>query len=121
MTRGSRWSTVDGYPSTAFRTPMRSPFGHMASAGSTSNGWYLLFEVGGLLLLSAVVGAVLLAKRHLDTPVEGADHDVAPVHGHGGHADRGTAIAMLHDQASGSTSTTLAHMPTANMPTDSHR
>jgi len=91
------------------------------ATGKASNGWYLLFEVGGLLLLAAVVGAVLLAKRHLDTPIDGADHDVAPVHGHGGHADRGTAIAMLHDQASGSTSTTLANLPTANMPTDSHR
>lgn len=31
-------------------------------------GWSFLFLVVGLLLLSAIVGAVLLAKRHLDTP-----------------------------------------------------
>lgn len=81
------------------------------ATGAAGGGWYLLFEVGGLLLLAAVVGAVLLAKRHLDTPVDSAEHAVAPAHGHGGHADRGTAIAMLHDQASGSTSTTLANAP----------
>jgi NADH-quinone oxidoreductase subunit J len=81
------------------------------ATGAGSGGWYLLFEAGGLLLLAAVVGAVLLAKRHLDTPIAGDEHLVAPTHGHGGHADRGTAIAMLHDQASGSTSTTLANAP----------
>ena len=32
--------------------------------------WSFLFLVVGLLLLSAIVGAVLLAKRHLDSPVE---------------------------------------------------
>jgi NADH-quinone oxidoreductase subunit J len=31
-------------------------------------GWSFLFLVVGLLLLSAIVGAVLLAKRRLDTP-----------------------------------------------------
>lgn len=77
------------------------------STAPRSGGYYLLFEIGGLLLLAAVVGAVLLAKRSLETPVEGGDHDVAPAHGHGGHADRGTAIALLHDQASASSSTTM--------------
>jgi len=41
-------------------------------------GWSLLFLVVGLLLLSAIVGAVLLAKRHLDSPA-------AAAHAEGGH------------------------------------
>lgn len=81
------------------------------AVGPTGGGWYLLFEIGGLLLLAAVVGAVLLAKRHLDTPVQSDEHAVAPSHGHGGHADRGTAIATVHDQAIGGSSTTLANPP----------
>jgi len=32
--------------------------------------WSFLFLVVGLLLLSAIVGAVLLAKRHLDSPAQ---------------------------------------------------
>jgi NADH-quinone oxidoreductase subunit J len=35
---------------------------------ATSGGYYLLFELIGFLLLVAVVAAVLLAKRSLDTP-----------------------------------------------------
>ena len=41
-------------------------------------GYYLLFEMIGILLLIAVVAAVLLAKRSLDTPApdsDGADED----------------------------------------------
>ena len=34
------------------------------------HGYWLLFECIGILLLVAVVGAVLLAKRSLDTPVD---------------------------------------------------
>jgi len=41
--------------------------------------WSFLFLVVGLLLLSAIVGAVLLAKRHLDTPPETTTSH------HGGH------------------------------------
>ncbi len=38
--------------------------------GAIGQGWWLLFEVGGLVLLAAVVGAVLLAKRHLESEIE---------------------------------------------------
>ncbi|HYE06970.1 MAG TPA: NADH-quinone oxidoreductase subunit J [Planctomycetota bacterium] len=41
--------------------------------GAIGQGWWLLFEVGGLVLLAAVVGAVLLAKRHLETDADKAD------------------------------------------------
>lgn len=37
-------------------------------------GYWLLFEIIGLLLLVAIVGAVLLAKRSLATPVEPASY-----------------------------------------------
>jgi NADH-quinone oxidoreductase subunit J len=40
----------------------------MFDLGPASGGYYLLFELIGALLLVAVVGAVLLAKRHLDSP-----------------------------------------------------
>jgi NADH-quinone oxidoreductase subunit J len=36
------------------------------------HGYWLLFEAIGVLLLVAVVGAVLLAKRSLETPIEPA-------------------------------------------------
>lgn len=36
----------------------------------TGGGWWLLFVAVGVTLLVAVVGAVLLAKRRLDTPAE---------------------------------------------------
>lgn len=35
-------------------------------AGTHTGGWALLFLAIGLVLLTAIVGAVLLAKRHLD-------------------------------------------------------
>ncbi len=38
--------------------------------GAVGQGWWMLFEVGGLVLLAAVVGAVLLAKRHLESEIE---------------------------------------------------
>lgn len=38
-------------------------------SGLHTGGWALLFLAVGLVLLTAIVGAVLLAKRHLDTPV----------------------------------------------------
>jgi NADH-quinone oxidoreductase subunit J len=45
-------------------------------------GYYLLFELIGIVLLIAVVAAVLLAKRTLDTPVaETADHGTEDHHG----------------------------------------
>lgn len=47
----------------------------------TTGGWWLLFELTGVLLLAAAVAAVLLAKRSLDAPAEDA-----PATGHeGGH------------------------------------
>jgi NADH-quinone oxidoreductase subunit J len=58
----------------------------MFTLGAPSQGWYLLFEIGGFLLLAAVVGAVLLAKRSLDS----TNQDVNE-----GHAGR-TAGAQPH-------------------------
>ncbi len=53
----------------------------MTSAGP---GYYLLFELIGILLLVAVVAAVLLAKRSLDSQVEAVAADTAKedTHGH---------------------------------------
>lgn len=36
--------------------------------GESSRGYYVLFEVIGLVLLSAIVGAVFLSKRDLNSP-----------------------------------------------------
>jgi len=47
-------------------------------------GYYLLFELIGILLLVAVVAAVLLAKRTLDTPAEVTDESEAE-ESHGAH------------------------------------
>jgi NADH-quinone oxidoreductase subunit J len=48
-----------------------------------SGGWWLLFVAVGVTLLVAVVGAVLLAKRRLDTPAETAvEHAKDDAHGH---------------------------------------
>jgi len=51
---------------------------------TTGGGYYLLFELIGVLLLVAVVGAVLLAKRHLDSPVAVTDvgHEAKGGHDH---------------------------------------
>jgi NADH-quinone oxidoreductase subunit J len=56
-------------------------------------GYYLLFEITGVVLLAAVVAAVLLAKRTLDSPpepappaVSGTDHPAA-----GARADASTS------------------------------
>jgi NADH-quinone oxidoreductase subunit J len=40
----------------------------MFEMGPSGGGYWLLFEVVGVLLLVAIVAAVLLAKRNLDTP-----------------------------------------------------
>lgn len=45
-------------------------------------GYYILFELIGVLLLVAVVAAVLLAKRRLDTPATPADDQKGDDHGH---------------------------------------
>ncbi|MBA2481945.1 MAG: NADH-quinone oxidoreductase subunit J [Planctomycetes bacterium] len=45
-------------------------------------GYYLLFELIGVLLLIAVVAAVMLAKRHLDSPPV---HEAAGEDGHAQH------------------------------------
>jgi NADH-quinone oxidoreductase subunit J len=39
-----------------------------AFSGPAATGWFVLFEVVGLVLLSAMVGAVLLAKRSISSP-----------------------------------------------------
>jgi NADH-quinone oxidoreductase subunit J len=44
----------------------RSMFDFTANAG----GWWILFEIIGVLLLVAAVAAVILSKRELDTPVD---------------------------------------------------
>jgi NADH-quinone oxidoreductase subunit J len=46
----------------------------------SGGGWWLLFVAVGVTLLVAVVGAVLLAKRKLDTPAEEPAAEVH--HGH---------------------------------------
>lgn len=60
----------------------------MFTTAPGGNGWYLLFEVGGLLLLAAIVGAVVLAKRRLDAP-EAVEAPAAAGHGHGAAAAGG--------------------------------
>jgi len=84
----------------------------MFTVGPASPGYYLLFEIGGLLLLAALVSAVLLAKRSLDRRAEepdGTPANGAMPHAHPGHADRGPAVVSLHDQAAaGSTTVTAA-------------
>ena len=83
----------------------------MFTVGAGSSGYYLLFEIGGLLLLAALVGAVLLAKRSLDRPAEEPEgthaHGAMP-HAHPGHADRGPAMANVHDSAAAGTTTVTA-------------
>jgi NADH-quinone oxidoreductase subunit J len=91
----------------------------MFTVGAGSSGYYLLFEIGGLLLLSALVGAVLLAKRSLDRPAEEAEgthpHGAMP-HAHPGHADRGNVLASVHDHAAAGTTTVTAD-PAVDVPT----
>lgn len=50
-------------------------------------GWYLLFELVGVLLLVAVAGAVLLAKRDLDAPEDrdAPGSETPGGDGHGAH------------------------------------
>jgi NADH-quinone oxidoreductase subunit J len=50
----------------------------MFETRSNGPGYYLLFELIGVLLLAAVVGAVVLAKRNLDSPAPPAE----PAEGH---------------------------------------
>ena len=40
----------------------------MFDFSATAGGWWMLFELIGVLLLVAAVGAVILSKRQLDTP-----------------------------------------------------
>ncbi len=80
-----------------------------------SQGWFVLFEVAGLILLTAVVGAILLAKRSLESPTT-KTVDLGNHAGHGGHADRGGSIAAVHDRAAAATSTVLAQDPTTDNP-----
>lgn len=73
----------------------------------TGSGWYILFEIGGLLLLAAVVAAILLAKRSLERNDEPAELTAA----HGGHADRGAALAEVDDHAAAAQSTVALRAP----------
>lgn len=50
-----------------------------------AGGWWLLFEVTGVLLLVAAVGAVLLAKRELTSRAEAAAEGGDKEHGHDAH------------------------------------
>lgn len=80
-----------------------------------SQGWFILFEVAGLILLTAVVGAILLAKRSLESPAT-ENADPGNHAGHGGHADRGGSAAAVHDRAAAATSTVLAQDSTTDNP-----
>jgi NADH-quinone oxidoreductase subunit J len=59
--------------------PVAQTMFDMSAAGP---GYYLLFELIGVLLLVAVVAAVMLAKRHLDSPVAA---DASAEDGHAQH------------------------------------
>lgn len=72
----------------AVRGDVDSIAAQLFATDAGSQGWYLLFELGGLLLLAAVVGAVLLAKRTLDS----TEHDVNANH-LGGTARQPDALA----------------------------
>ena len=77
--------TVKGAPLTGDATAPRAGAEIIARPlfDLTANGpgYYLLFELIGILLLVAVVAAVLLAKRSLDTPVETVAEE-GDSHGH---------------------------------------
>jgi len=47
----------------------------MFNFSATGGGWYILFEIVGVLLLVAAVGAVTLSKRSLDTPTDDASKE----------------------------------------------
>ena len=55
----------------------------MFDLGAQGGGWWLLFELTGVLLLVAAVAAVVLAKRDLSTRAEAAA--AAEGHDHGAH------------------------------------
>lgn len=57
----------------------------MFDLAPTAGGWWLLFEVTGVLLLVAAVGAVLLAKRELTSRAEAAAAGGDKEHGHDAH------------------------------------
>lgn len=64
--------TLSATPAAAGAQPVRGEVAAMATSmfdlGAGGPGYYLLFELTGVLLLAAVVGAVVLAKRKLDSP-----------------------------------------------------
>ena len=59
--------------------PISASLFDMTAAGP---GYYILFELIGVLLLVAVVAAVLLAKRRLDDPTPAAEEKKEDAHGH---------------------------------------
>jgi NADH-quinone oxidoreductase subunit J len=65
----------------ASETPSRGTVEVVSSLlyGARSGAWPLMFLAVGLLLLTAIVGAVLLAKRRLDVS---GDHATSPTGGH---------------------------------------
>lgn len=58
---------------------------HLFNVTASGPGYYLLFELIGILLLVAVVAAVLLAKRSLDTPADATDAVDVKEETHGAH------------------------------------
>ena len=63
-------STLDAAAVRGEIAPIAATMFDLTPAGP---GYYVLFELIGVLLLVAVVAAVMLAKRHLDSPTVEAD------------------------------------------------
>jgi len=66
--------------------------------GEESGGWYLLFEAIGLVLLAALTGAVLMAKRSLSSPEPAGDVAVDDEEQHAPHDD---AAEQTHADVTG--------------------
>lgn len=75
-------ATMIGHPLQASAAAVRGEPEAIAARmfSMTGGGWWLLFVAVGVTLLVAVVGAVLLAKRKLDTPPEESAQEAH--HGH---------------------------------------
>ena len=58
------------------------PLARTMFAVEANRGYWLLFQLIGVLLLIAIVGAVLLAKRRLDTPDPDVEADEEAAHDH---------------------------------------
>jgi|GEM_PF-548407 NADH-quinone oxidoreductase subunit J len=73
-----RSATVTVPVNDAVRGGVQALANSMFDTRRSGPGYYLLFELIGVLLLAAVVGAVVLAKRNLDSP----EPPAAPAEGH---------------------------------------